>query len=275
MPWIALVVIDEEEAAARLSQRPGGLTVLTMAVARLPAADELSAFAHVQVTGDLPSNTDLVDRARPAGTRRGTRARPAAAGALPTLSGLPRAYVRSRAPGRPRRAGGRSAVADAGMAGRRGEVTLPVYREWSFGTGADPDIETVVRRLVERSAAQWPEPPSLDLSALGVKPARYRGILRPLAARPAALNDAAAESWSRCCRATPTSRPAAGRARVTLPWWGEGHGARRKGWSRTLNLDPRLRAPAGLGAELVRRRQDSSSMRSGARRAPCCGRSGC
>ena len=140
-----------------------------------------------------------------------------------------------------------------------GEVTLPVYREWSFGTSADADIETVVRRLAERSAAEWPAPPSLDLSALGVEAAAdYRGLLRPLAAEPAAPSDAAAAKLAAMLPpdADP-SGPGPGRARITLPWWGEGHGARRKGWSRTLNLDPRLRALAGLGAELVRRRQDT------------------
>jgi len=260
MPWIALVVIDDDEAAARLSQRPGGLTVLTMPVARLPAAVELSAFAHVQVTGDLPSNADVLSivRDQPGCATSRLLAPQRLAPSRRYRACLVPTFEAGRLAGLGEPVGDPLSPTPAWQ-GDTGEVTLPVYREWSFGTGADPDIETVVRRLAERSAAEWPAPPSLDLSALGVEaPAEYRGPLRPLAAEPAAPSDAAAAKLAAMLPpdAEP-SGPGAGRARITPPWWGEGHGARRKGWSRTLNLDPRLRAAAGLGAELVRRRQDT------------------
>jgi hypothetical protein len=259
MPWIALVVIDEEEAPALLLQRSGGLTVLTMAAARLPAAGELSAFAHVQVSGDLPASTDLVALVRDQPGRAGARV--LAAQRLAPSRRYRALLVPTFEAGRLAGLGepvGDPLSATPAWAGDTAEVTLPVYREWSFGTGADPDIETVARRLVERSAAQWPEPPSIDLAALGVnEQAGYRGILRPLATEPAAVNDAAAQKLAAMLpAASPTSQPPPERTRVTLPWWGDGHGARERDWSRTLNLDPRLRALAGLGAELVRRRQD-------------------
>jgi hypothetical protein len=164
MPWLALVVLSEDEAAGALSQRPGGISALSIAVARLPAAGELSAFAHVQISGDFAAGADTLAlvRAQPSLAF----ARLLAAQRLAPSQRYRAFLVPSFEAGR--LAGLGEAVADPASAapawsGDSGEVTLPVYRQWPFGTSAEADIETVVRRLASRAAADWPEPPQLDL----------------------------------------------------------------------------------------------------------------
>ena len=252
MPWLALVVIGEDEVAGALSQRPGGVLALRIAITRLPAAAELGAFAHVQLSGEFASTADTLALLREQPSR--AFARLLAAQRLAPAQRYRACLVPSFEAGR--RAGLGEAVSDPGAStpawsGDSGEVILPVYRHWSFGTAADADIETVVRRLATRSAAAWPEAPALDLAALQLdQTTDYRGVLRPLAAEPAPASEAAAARL-RSLLPEPGAAPS-----VTLPWWAEGFGAPRDGWARALNLDPRLRAMAGLGAELVRARQD-------------------
>lgn len=256
VPWLALIVIGEDEAARAIALRPGALASITLPASRLPSFDELSALAHVQVQGPFDASTDLpsVVQAQPGRAR----ARLLAAQRLAPSRRYLACLVPSFEAGR--RAGLGEPVADAlspapAWGGGDAPVTLPLYASWAFGTGADADIETLVRRLAAAPPAELPAPTALDLSLLGVdEPAAYRGLLRTMARPPAAPSpDASARLRALLQPALHTGE----RPRVGLPWLGLGQGAGPdKAWAETLNVDPALRTLAGLGAELVRQHQD-------------------
>jgi hypothetical protein len=255
-PWLALVVLTEDEAAAGLRPRPGGGVSLTLRASRLPAHAELTAFAHVQVGGPFAPGEDALTIAREEPHRAKSRL------VSPRRLVPGGSYVACLVPTfeAGRRAGLGEPVADPNSAAPAwgsgdDEVTLPVYASWRFTTSRAADIETLVRRL----AAPRPDPtapprplPQVDLASLGVaERVALRGMLRDARSGTETLPARASE------RLRALLDAGSGNARrVGQPWLGGGYGA-RSGWAETLNLDPRLRAMAGLGAELVRRDQEA------------------
>ena len=255
-PWLALVVLAEDEAADALGTLPGGAQTLTLAASRLPAFDELAAFAHVQFQGTVEAGTDLAELAR-AGDAR-VRSRLLAAKRLAPATRYVACLVPSFDVGR--RAGLGEQPADplaATPAWGSGDapVTLPIYRSWRFATSGQADVETAARRLAKSSPPALPPAPRLTLSALGVPDTQaYRGLLRPVGEADAAPPAAAAAAL----QALLMQGAQAGERRVGLPWLGLGVGAGPgTAWAEALNHDPALRALAGLGARLVREQQDA------------------
>ncbi|WP_405725541.1 hypothetical protein OG885_03085 [Streptomyces sp. NBC_00028] len=201
-PWLALIVLAEDEAAPPRDARP--LPVLTAPVAALPPPAERWAWAHVEarlpdnVTDDIGART-LVEQ--------GLRAHSADVVArllcprrLAPDRGWIAALVPATAAGRD--AGlnvtpGGAATEDAWPIAGRDTVDLPVYHWWRFRTGKAGTFEELARRLRFRPAAEaglgsrtidvgrpWPAEP-----ATGPATVPMDGALRP-------PGTAVPETWS-------------------------------------------------------------------------------
>ncbi|MET7474888.1 hypothetical protein ABZT17_11095 [Streptomyces sp. NPDC005648] len=287
-PWITLVVLAEDEAAAPRDGNP--LPVLTAPVAALPPLGERWAWAHVEAR--LPDDvTDLATAQRLA--EEGVRAHSAEVVGrlvcprrLEPDRGWIAAVVPATAAGRaaglhgdPARAG----TGDAWPIDGSDTVELPVYHWWTFRTGAAGTFEELARRLRFHPAAEaglgsrtidvsrpWPaEQPagpatvSLDgaLRVPGAEGAetwsdpaaqdRFRTLLRARLDAPAQRRDAAGQP--------PEERDTAA---VAPPLYGSHHTGQQTvpadpdDWMSTLNLDVRRRVAAALGARYVQQEQE-------------------
>jgi hypothetical protein len=277
-PWLVLVVLaaDEigDEAPAGADGRLPAVTVPTVA---LPRLDQSWAWAHVQVDGFDP-DTENLSRVVQTQPRR-VRARLLAPRHLRPHTGYTAMLVPAFERGR--RAGLREPLGDEvdglapAWAPGVAAVRLPVYYRWSFATGEQGDFESLARRL--RARAVGGEVGRRDLDVAAPDPALPAAASGPLAMDGALVSPASASPapWAEGERAAfvtalagllnlPADALAAeGVERtVTPPLWGRWHAATDRldpapgatpVWFHELNGDPRLRATAGLGAEVVRR----------------------
>jgi hypothetical protein len=275
-PWLVLAVLRADEISADdPAGGDGRLPALTVATASaLPRLDQSWAWAHVQVDGFQPAIEDLstVDPRR-------VRARLLAPRHLTPKT----AYVAVLVPAfeRGRLAGLREQVPDSvdGLAPawspEATAVRLPVYYRWNFQTGEQADFEQLARRLVGRRADATVGTYALDVSApdpalpaAATAPLDFSGALISPAATPAPWPPEQRSAFV-AALAGLLNQPAdalvqdsLGEPLVAPPLWGRWHAAVDRlavtegaspQWFHELNADPRLRATAGLGAEVVRR----------------------
>jgi hypothetical protein len=275
-PWLVLAVLREDEIAADdPAGSDGRLPAITVSAASaLPQLDQSWAWAHVQVDGLQPGVEDLstVDSRR-------VRARLLAARHL-----VPRtSYVAVLVPAfeRGRLAGLRAPVPDGvdalapAWSPAATAIRLPVYFRWRFQTGEQADFEQLARRLVGRPADATVGTYALDVSApdpalpaAATAPLDFSGALVSPAATPPPWSPGERSAFV-AALATVLNQPADALAQDSLgeplvapPLWGRWHAAVDRlalaagaspQWFHELNADPRLRATAGLGAEVVRR----------------------
>lgn len=161
------------------------------------------------------------------------------------------------------------------------EIRLPVYHYWEFRTGPPVDFESLVRLLQARplpekvgKRAVWiggagsglPEVPPDGAGAI----LAMQGALRPFDAEPSPWPDPPRGAFQTKLREVlnaPADALDAGATDpvVAPPIYGRWHAAKGRvelsggqpPWLHELNLDPRHRSAAGLGAEVVRRDQES------------------
>ncbi|HEU5060201.1 MAG TPA: hypothetical protein VFU21_26900 [Kofleriaceae bacterium] len=280
LPWCVLIAVRDDELAAQLpaaGSRP--LPAVSLARAQLPRLDQAWAWAHAQVTGGGPIDDAAlaeIVRTRPNQVLsrllcpRRLRARTRYHALLvPTFELGQRAGLGQSIEGVDPAALSWASGADA--------VDLPVYYRWSFATGEGGDFESLASRLgparttggrsgVPIDAAQ----PGAGLPPAAAEPMVFEGALRPV--QPPGSEPPAWPASERAAfvpaLAALVNRPAdlmmgeeAERA-VAPPLYGQQHAGqdRLQGgepplWFQELNADPRLRAAAGLGAEVVRREQ--------------------
>ncbi|MDF1489002.1 hypothetical protein [Tessaracoccus caeni] len=285
-PWIALFVLAEGEYT--VTPVPGEVAILTVTdAAPLPPVTETWAWAHVQAHGDLRGGdpgealdtrvTAAPDLAlsrllSPRRLERNTAYRAFVVPAMETgrLAGL----------GTPPAPG--TVAAQQPSWGQGQPRVFPVLFDWAFQTGELADFEVLARRpKAFRVAAESFGTRDLDISHPGagveVAPGTtvgFEGALAPVdfdgrtpyPASPGApvanqlreLVDLAVEV--RASGADSGEDPI-----VTPPAYGKKHvGLERVAdattadvrWVAELNLDPRNRAAAGLGAEIVRQRDE-------------------
>jgi hypothetical protein len=152
------------------------------------------------------------------------------------------------------------------------EIALPVYYHWEFSTGEAGDFESLASRLRRRPlpADLGTRPLSVRNLGFGVPDAgerKFRGALRlpqmpPEAALPAPFENALEKllNLPETLRAQTGGDPI-----VAPPIYGSRHAATQtvtragtpRPWLAQLNLDPALRAAAGLGVLIVQDQQES------------------
>ncbi|WP_432034536.1 hypothetical protein [Streptomyces antibioticus] len=292
-PWIALIVLAEDEAAP---PRPGHrLPVLTAPVAALPPLAERWAWTHVEAR--LPDDVTDLDGAR-RHVEQGVRAHSAGVVArllcprrLAPSRGWIAAVVPATAAGRdaglnvtPRAA----ATADSWPVPGRDTVDLPVYHWWTFRTGKAGTFEELARRLRFRPAAEsglgtrtidvgrpWPAE-----EAVGPATIAMDGALRPPGtAAPETWSDPAAQDRFRALIRERVDAPALLRGEPVLegdgdpagdrdvvavapPLYGSHHTgeqtvpAEPDVWMSTLNVEVRRRVAAALGCRYVQLEQE-------------------
>jgi hypothetical protein len=286
-PWLVLAVVEIGDGmeytdvhpqsgrpALRVSGKATANEPRTLPDRELPDLNDSWAWAHVTVSGNVSGtqleaeNRDHPERvvSRIIGPRRLHPGRRYRACLVPAFKVGVEAGM-----GAPAQAG---TLAPAWEAGDE-TVELPVYFSWEFGTGAEGDFEALARRLEPTKAAPAAGTGPVDFTApggglppAGAQVTGMHGALKPPGADfgpgpvPAfqsalrALLNAGAPAAGAAPRPLEMPPPIyggwpAGRATLpsTLPLWSAA-------WLNELNLDPRNRAAAALGTEIVRREQE-------------------
>ncbi|MGD6978837.1 hypothetical protein [Citricoccus sp. CH26A] len=159
-----------------------------------------------------------------------------------------------------------------------GEVTLPVYFSWEFGTAVtEEDFEELVDRLQMVGADDAPQPARMDVGDAGRGMPQVPGatlglpsILLPKTEKVPQWPDglAVTEAQYREALEQQLRVPNGQDNRVALPRYGQMHAVGNAtdpgqgvnqavpAWVRELNLDPRYRVAAAIGARVVRENQE-------------------
>ncbi|MFZ3493293.1 hypothetical protein ACODT5_08695 [Streptomyces sp. 5.8] len=263
-PWLALVCVPF--TAGRPERRPGiPLPVLSVRGKELPDPATLHLWAHAQT---LPGHeTD---------PRRSVSRLLAPRRLLPHTS-YTACLVPSFEVGRLAGLGEKTAggnLAPAWTPSGQGDLPLPVYFSWTFSTGEGGDFETLADRLRARPLPPRAGRRPLDVSRPGLFATGPGGVVQEVESALRAPLTPARDPW-------PIGPPSAqwrqqlAAALVPLadgegdedpdvlpPLYGGFHALREKadpvssGWLDTLNLDPRWRVAAGLGARAVKAEQE-------------------
>lgn len=276
-PWLALAVLAEDEI---LEETPasgdGRLPAIVATGASLPLLHQSWAWAHVQVDGFDPAAESLDDVVTNQPQR--VRSRLLAPRRLLPRTGYRAFLVPTFERGR--RAGLHEPIDDTvdalapAWASDDPSVRLPYYYTWSFQTGEKGDFETLVRRLrarpVDRGVGIRPmdvSTPDPALPSAATEPLALEGALMSPAAEVTPWNPAERDAFvSRLAdllnRQSEALETEGVERTVAPPLWVRWHAkatrlntepTARPAWFHELNADPRLRAAAGLGAEVVRR----------------------
>lgn len=277
-PWICLAVVDETDIDDPLSNSPLG-TQISVHVDQLPDPAEAWLWAHGQLLGaDTNPGDPARSLARLICPRRLVANRRYLAVVLPTLKST-RIAALGGDPGDQRTS------AEPAWNSDQGVVTLPVFHWFRFTTGPSGDFEALVRRLkgvplpegmgrrrlrLSHPLSGLPEPQprgaDLKLHVALRPPGETLGPIVPLVGQSyldvlkSRLADAGYDVS--LLTQTPGQQP-----HVGPPVYGQlpvGAAATAAAldtgavppWLTQLNLDPRLRVAAGLGAQVVRNDQD-------------------
>ncbi|SBT40362.1 FG-GAP-like repeat-containing protein [Micromonospora auratinigra] len=278
-PWLVLVVVPVA-AGGELRTEPGqALPRLATTVRQLPGLADSWAWAHAQV---LVTSEDEDVAAVLADAPERTLSRLLCPRRLATGTDYLAAVVPAFEAGV--RAGLGEPVDDAGpLAPAWGPgsahpapddpLLLPVYHHWTFRTGPDGDFESLARRLQARPLPNDVGRQPVDIAAPGGGlPAQpdegvegrsvlgFEGALAAPGMTPTAWADDVRAAWRD--RLTGLLRHAADR--LTPPRYGDLHSQQTQlpapdaepRWLAGLNLDPRYRAAAALGTQVVQRHQE-------------------
>ena len=284
-PWIVLVVVRRQDGVQLRMRTSGPLPVLEIDVPAVPSNElpdlaESWAWAHVQVSGTPDTGQtieDYLDSNPHLGCSRlvcPQRLRPNAryyACIVPAF----RAGVQSGL-------GVDEDVADLAPAWVHGttpsRVQLPVYYHWTFSTGSRGDFESLARALRPRAVGPEVGQRPMDVGNPGAglpqiaddAPGRIlaiEGALRSPKTVTHPWPDAARVPFEQSARvllnapADAAPDPVVGPI-LAPPLHGRWHALKERvpddepHWFRELNLDPRYRASAGLGALVVQRDQE-------------------
>jgi len=286
-PWLALLVLSGDEGT--VTQPASGLPVLAVADAvELPDLTQGWAFGHSQLAGNVADPAaagPAVEHDPDTALSRLLCPRRLVPDTAYTAYLVP-AFETGRLAGLeldPSTAPARQPAWTSGQKNRR----LPVYFSWRFSTGDDSGFEVLVRRLKARPVGDGfgSRSVAVDGVALGLTelPAsvRFEGALQPpeydvhRTQYPTVPGAAAVTALQGRVDASGTLLDPEAELDddpiVSPPLYAGRHAGIAAlsdvedddplGWVRELNLDPRERAAAGLGASVVRDRQEDLMVR--------------
>ncbi len=289
-PWIALVVVEVGDGVTLAADPARPLAVLTIEASarpsrQLPDPGESWAWAHGQVLGDAGERTEDLLAGRPERTasrllcpRRLEPATRYLACVVPAFMGGRRAGL-----GLPAEPADDTELRPAWAAGSDAPVQLPVYFSWEFATGTGGDFESLARALQARpippevgrtdvyvGAAGAPLPavaPEAPGAVVGVRGALVGPDDEPEpwpAATRAAVEQGLREVLDLPARRLGEGASAPAGPAVSPPLYGSWLAAQGTvpadggdpAWLRTLNVDPRHRAVAGIATKIVQAEQE-------------------
>lgn len=277
-PWICLVVVQQRDGVTltgTVGPKPQLLSIKNGAFSELPDLSQAWAWAHTQValTEDAEAAPDKLAaavanapdrvRSRLVCPRALTANKSYYACVVPTYLGGVQAGL-----GLPVNAA--TVTSDAWAAGVDA-IDLPVYYSWAFATGADGDFEALLAKLKARKLTLADVGTrKLDVSRAGyLLPAGdpavdLEGALGPERKQSDVTVGPSATFQSRL-QALVNNAAGLPVPVLTPPLYGRWHAGQRAipdaqrdfPWLRQLNLDPRYRVAAGLGAQVVRDQQEA------------------
>jgi len=274
-PWLVLVVV-EESLANWQAGRP--LPRISVPDGELPDLADSWAWAHAQAALDADDLASAQAALQPAESPQGLSRL-----LCPRRLAADKAYLACVVPAtRPGVVAGLGLPAEAGpqiapawSVGAGQTVTLPVYFHWRFSTGDAGDFKSLLLRLKGVRATDvpgfgtrpvdmsqpWPGAPLAAAAQTALDGAIGSGVADPGWTADPALRTSFETSIEKAVDFPASLQPANAVGDPTLnavapPLYG-GHPAGQSilpaaGWLRTLNLDPRRRMAAALGADYVR-----------------------
>jgi hypothetical protein len=259
-PWLALLVVDASAGNPLGSAADAKLPVLNVQAADLPPSNELAQWAHAQI-----ASSGTADETTYQGGTARILCPKALAPSTRYVACLVPVFEAGRLAGLGQTPPDPMSATPAWSSATTGAVQLPVYDHWFFATGPSGDFESLARKLKGRDIASSSAPLELNVTLVSGdvagKLAPLEGALRPVGSEAAWTGVAVAaaqkqlSAWMKREGASTASAPAIG-----PPIYGSIQSGKtdvNPGWSTDLNLDPRRRAAAGLGAEIVRQNQDA------------------
>lgn len=270
-PWICLVVLARDEFQPS-SEAPNPLPVITVTRPALPDLGDSWAWAHAQVTGDLPPDglTGLLGASPGLAISRLLCPRRLDPSTAYSAFVVP-AFEAGRLAGLGQDAG--AATTDAAWSPGATGVQLPFYYRFEFSTADRGDFESLVRQLTPRVLGPEIGTRPLDVSAPGPgvpsagPPLGLGGALRSLLSQDTPWNDPGRSDFQGHllplinltspivqdpdAAVLPPDPP------VVPPIYGRWHAAvtsvdsAGRRWVDELNVDPRTRASAGAGTRVV------------------------
>jgi hypothetical protein len=288
-PWIVLVVVRKQDGVRLRPPRTEPLPVLEIGAPALPSAElpdlaDSWAWAHAQLGTHA--------NAKEGELRTVLESRPElSVGRLlsPRLLAPFTDYIACVVPAfEVGRLAGMGEAADANGTltpawksgtGAPANVSLPVYYQWEFRTGAREDFESIVARLTPRDFSDTVGRRPMDLNSPGfifpkanpptvLPPVMLEGALQPVNAPRAVFPDAMTQSWQDKLQAVVSagnarSAEAADELVLGPPIYGKWFADRNevgtvaaRTWLDELNLDPRERVVAALGTKVIQEQQE-------------------
>ncbi|HEY4185517.1 MAG TPA: hypothetical protein VGP07_10630 [Polyangia bacterium] len=269
-PWLSLVVLKADEFKPSPLAPDPLPAIVVGTLAALPALDDSWNWAHVQVSGDTPLG-DAMTSAPGAVLSRLLCPRRLDPETAYTAFLVP-AFEVGRLVGLGQDVSAVTDTAAAWTAATAAPLTLPVYFQFTFRTSDAGDFESLVRRLTPRilPAEIGTRPmdvsrPMHDIPSAG-PPLGLEGALHSISTTPTAWSDPDKAAFQTRVQAfinqpsAPLDDPAhpiADDPVVAPPIYGRWHAAAQAvdrtvaGWVNELNLDPRDRAAAGMGTQVV------------------------
>lgn len=274
MPWLCLIVVQVQPGVT-LTQRPNALPVLQFAapanpLVELPNLNEIAMWAHGQISGARPVNDDAVRTALANGSgnpiSRLISPRRLAPHASYLACVVPTYNVGVQAGLSPDLPGDDNDLTPAWTSSVIAPFSLPVYAYWQFATGDEGDFKSLAALIRTPSTPLSVGQAPMDESAPGFGMPTFPGLALDMEGALRAP-DMSSTAWPVGVQAqfehalTPIlDPPPEPEPIVTPPLYGEwpaGVSALPAAgsspvWLRELNLDPRMRAAAGIGVSVVR-----------------------
>ncbi len=257
-PWLCLIVAAEGEFSPVVPGTPDRplASVTINSAAALPDLTKCAAWAHAEAIGET-ALTGASAASLMASSPQLIRSRLLSPRALAPNTSYTAFLVPALEIGR--LAGlltPDSATPIAKPAWTAAPVTLPVYYQWPFSTGDSGDFSILVRQLTANPIPDSVVLRDMDVSDVsgGVAPVGMGSALTT-AAHPA-KDLPAADQLKVTARYAAALAP--NPAAVEPPRYGSAYtGANPPAWYAELNRDPRTRAAASLGAQVVRDNADA------------------
>jgi hypothetical protein len=270
-PWLCLVCVKVQPGVA-ITPRVAALPLLQFSspavpVNELPNLDEITTWAHAQISGAAPT-TDADVSAALNNPNSGRISRVICPRKLdPDASYIaclvPTYNVGVQTGISPDLPATDSDLSPAWTASTAAPFVLPVYASWTFSTGAAGDFASLVRQIRPPTAPLDVGLAPMDESAMGFGMPRFPSLSLSMEGALKAPQTTSTpwptgvQAQVQSALAPLLSPPPAPEPIVTPPTYGTWPANdKQPAWLQDLNFDPRMRAAAGIAVNVVRSNQD-------------------